>query len=310
MSPQTKGSIYGILSAVSYGTNPLGALFLYKVGITADSVLFYRYLLAALLLVVLMKIRKIPFGITLKEGLIFCGLGILFATSSLTLFNSFFYIEVGVASTLLFVYPIIVAVIMALFFKEKVTLPVILSILSALGGVALLYGGTGEGSLRTTGIALVMASSLSYALYIIIINQTKIRIPSIKLTFYVLLWCILTIVAHSFMGATHPLQRLTTPYMWFFAVLLALFPTVISLVTMAIGIRLIGPTPIAILGALEPLTTVTIGVVIFQEPFTGRLAGGILLILIGVMLILIRNSSTPHPWRKFRCHIAQIYKRE
>lgn len=129
----------------------------------------------------------------------------------------------------------------------------------------MLYKSDGNETLSTIGIILVMVSSLSYALYIIIINRSGLRMSAIKLTFYVLLFCILTIIVHSCMGQSYRLQLLTTPYMWFFAFLLAVLPTVISLVTMSIAVRIIGSTPTAILGALEPLTAVAIGVTLFTS---------------------------------------------
>lgn len=181
MTPQTKGTLCGIIAAVSYGTNPLGALYLYQAGLNTDTVLFYRYFLAAIVLMGIMKLQKTSFSITLKEFSVLGGLGILFAISSLTLFSSFHFMDAGVASTLLFVYPIMVAVIMALFFKEKITATTAISIALALGGIAMLYKGDGNEVLSTIGIILVMASSLSYALYIIVVNRSGLRMSSVKL---------------------------------------------------------------------------------------------------------------------------------
>ena len=295
MTPKTKGSIYGIVAAVSYGTNPLGALYLYADGLNVDSVLLYRYGLAAAILAVLMKTRHTAFGISGRELGIIGGLGVLFAISSITLFSSFQYMEAGIASTLLFVYPIMVAVIMAIFFHERITLPAALSITLALSGIALLYRGEGGVTLNPVGVLLVMLSALSYALYIVIVNRSGIAMSSIKLSFYVLLFCIATIVVHSFFAPEYRLQPLTTPRMWFFASILALFPTVISLVTMTLAVHAIGSTPTAVLGALEPVTAVVIGVALFGEPFTVRLAAGIFLILSAVILISAGKSlRLPH----------------
>ncbi len=286
MTVKTKGTICGIIAAISYGTNPLGALYLYKVGVNADSVLFYRYSIAALILAVIMSLRKISFRVKPIEIIILACLGVLFAVSSLSLFSSFHYMDAGIASTLLFVYPIMVAVIMAIFFKEKISFVTILSITMALAGIALLYKSENGTVLNTTGVLLVMMSSFTYALYIIIINRSSIRMSSLTLTFYVLLFGIATIVIHSFNDTFTYIQPLTTFYTWFFAFILALFPTVISLVTMAIAVRNIGSTPTAILGALEPLTAVAIGVLLFDESFTTQLACGIVLIIAGVLLII------------------------
>jgi len=81
--------------------------------------------------------------------------------------------------------------------------------------------------------------------------------------------------------------------MWLFAIMLALVPTVISLVTMTMAVHAIGSTPTAIMGALEPLTAVIIGVTVFGEIFTLRLGIGIFMILVAVILIVAAKSLSP-----------------
>ena len=188
MSEKSKGTLCGIVAAVSYGMNPLGALSLYRAGINTNSVLFYRYALAAVLLAALLLVQKTSLRITRREFSVLGLLGVMFAVSSLTLFMSFHYMDAGIASTLLFVYPVMVAVIMAIFFRERISLVTVLSISLALCGIALLYRGEGGAVLNTAGVVLVMASSLSYALYIVVVNRASLNMSSVKLTFYVLLF--------------------------------------------------------------------------------------------------------------------------
>ena len=298
MNLKVKGTILGIVSAVSYGTNPLGALFLYQEGLNSNSVLFYRFSLAAVVLACILFIQKQSFRLSRKEVKTLCLLGILFAVSSLTFYTSFHHMDAGIASTLLFVYPIMVAVIIS-----PVTM---FSIILALSGIALLYrGGTGAG-LNGLGVSLVMIASLTYALYIVVINQSSIKLSSIKLTFYVLLFCMVAIVFHSFFDGGNYLQPLTTPRMWLFAIMLALVPTVISLVTMTMAVHAIGSTPTAIMGALEPLTAVIIGVTVFGEIFTLRLGIGIFMILVAVILIVAAKSFSPRKIVSFIGHVVHI----
>lgn len=295
MNTTVKGTICGIIAAVSYGMNPLGALFLYEQGINANSVLFYRFTIAATIIGIIMLLTKKSFGVDRKQLGTTCVLGILFGISSVSLFSSFYYMDAGVASTLLFVYPIMVAVIMAAFFHEKVSIATIFSIGLALAGIALLYKGEDGTSLSGIGVMLVMLSSLSYAIYIVLANRSSLGMPALKLTFYVLIFCILTISAFSLFSENGRLQMLTTPSMWGFASILALGPTVISLIMMTLSVKYIGSTPTAIMGALEPLTAVMIGVTIFGETFTARLAIGITMILMAVILIIAAKSvHTPH----------------
>lgn len=290
MSSKVKGYACGIIAAVCYGTNPLGALYLYRDGINTNSVLFYRFLLATLMLGLMMAARRKPFLVTGRELSLLVGLGVLFSTSSLTLYFSFRHMDAGIASTLLFVYPVMVAVIMAVFFKERLSRVAALAITLALVGIALLYQGDGGATLSVIGVALVMLSSLTYAVYIVIVNKSSLRMSSIKLSFYVLLFGLLTILTHSFLPGGEHIQALTTPRMWLCAVTLALLPTVVSLVLMVVAVHEIGSTPTAVMGALEPLTAVVIGVAVFGETLTPRLAVGIMLILVAVILIISGKS--------------------
>lgn len=290
MSTKLKGTIYGIIAAVSYGTNPLGALLLYQEGINAHSVLFYRFSLAVVLLALLMLVQKKSFAVNRKELAVLASLGVLFAVSSLTFFTSFHHMDAGISATMLFVYPVMVAVIMAVFFKERLTAVTVFSIALSLAGIALLYKGDGGETLSTLGVVLVMVSSLTYAIYIVVVNRSFLLMSSVKLTFYVLLFCMVCIVIHSFFDNGTHLQLLTTPAMWLHALMLALLPTVISLVLMVMAVHAIGSTPTAILGALEPLTAVLIGISVFGEQLTPRLAIGITLIVIAVLLIIAGKS--------------------
>jgi len=291
MNSKVKGTIAGVVAAICYGTNPLGAKFLYADGINTNTVLTHRFGLAMIILCVIMLVKKMSFKITKREFGILASLGVLFAASSMTLYSSFLHMDAGIASTLLFVYPMMVALIMTVCFKEKLTWVTVTSILLAFAGIFMLNGANGEGTLNAIGVILVMVSSLTYAIYIVIINRTQIKMSSIKLTFYVLLFCVSCIIIHSFFKPETHLMLLTTPRQYGFALMLAVVPTIMSLVLMTISIRDIGSTPSAILGALEPLTAVMIGIFVFKEAFTLRLAGGIVLILSGVLLIILGKKS-------------------
>ena len=290
MNEKLKGTLCGIIAAVCYGCNPLGALPLYSMGIGACSVLFYRFGLAVVLLGLIMAVQGKSFAVTRAELSILGCLGVLFASSSLSLFFSFYFMSAGIASTILFVYPVMVAVIMALVFKERVTVSTVLSIALALAGIGLLYKGDNGTALSATGVGLVMISSLTYALYIIIVNKSPLRMSSIKLTFYVLIFATITVALTSTTQPENHLQLLRTPMQWALGLMMALVPTVLSLMLMVVAVHTIGSTPTAIMGALEPVTAVVISVLLFGEAFTVRLAAGIVLILAAVMLIVAGKS--------------------
>ena len=287
MSLQTKGVILAIISAICYGINPLGALFLYEEGLNVNSVIFYRFIFASILLAIFMIIKKDSFYLKFKEIILLALLGLLFGISAISLFNSFLYMDAGLASTVLFIYPIFVAIIMALFFKEKNSIITILSIVFAFLGVVLLYESDGA-NVSNFGIFLVIVSSLCYAIYIVIINQ-YLKISALKVTFYSMLFCTITILIHSFFDSSLNIMPLVNFNMWFYTIFLALVPTMISLLFLIKAIQLIGSTSASILGALEPLTAVLIGVYVFNEKITFWLVIGIVFILFGVILIVLKD---------------------
>ncbi len=284
------GLTYGAFASASYGTNPLFALPLYAAGIGVNSVLFYRYALALAIYFFWLKfIKQISLKITLKESVILLILGLFFSLSSYTLFDAFKYIEAGIACTILFIYPVLVAVIMAIFFKEKITKTVITSIALITVGISLLYHGKEGATLNLHGVLIVILSALLYSLYIVgVKNIRQVRhMNSAKMTFYVMLFGLILYIIN--LNFCTELQPLTSPVLWLYAVCLALFPTIISIETINVAIKLIGSTTTAILGSLEPLTALFFGVVIFHEQLTLRIILGIVAVLFGVILIIKRK---------------------
>ena len=216
----------------------------------------------------MIKARGRSFRLNRGEILPLVVLGLLVAASSLTLFLSYNYMDAGIASTILFVYPIMVALIMAMVFKEKVTLQTAFCILLALAGIGMLYQGGGA-TLSLAGTLFVLASALTYAIYIVGINQSTLKnVATLKATFYILLFGVSLFLVRLDFG-----QAVTLPqkwYMWGNLIALAIFPTAISFLCTTSAIQYIGSTPTAILGALEPVTAVIIGVTVFGEAFNRR----------------------------------------
>ena len=291
MNAKAKGYILGSIAAASYGMNPLFALPLYKAGMDPDSVLFFRYLFAIPLLGIMIKARGRSFKIQRKETFPLIIMGLLVALSSLTLFLSYNYMAAGIASTLLFVYPIMVALIMAMVFKEKLALQTIVCMLLALGGIGLLYKSEDGSTLSLIGTLLVFASSLSYAIYIVGINQTSLKnVATLKVTFYVLLFGLSLFVARLlYSGVLNPPDQW---YLWGNLLALAVFPTAISFLCTTGAIQYIGSTPTAILGALEPVTAIFFGIAVFGESLTVRESIGLVMIIVAVTLVIAGGNIT------------------
>ena len=159
MNRRVIGLVNGAIASSSYGTNPLFALPLYAAGIGVNSVLFYRYAFAVVIYALwLTFVKKISLKIKKEEFLPLLILALLFSFSSLTLFIAFGYIEAGIACTILFVYPVLVAIIMAMFFKEKLTGTVLSAIVLTSIGIGLLYHGKPDATLNPLGVGIVFLS--------------------------------------------------------------------------------------------------------------------------------------------------------
>lgn len=284
------GIICGIGAAICYGTNPLGALKLYEQGMSTSNVLVMRFSLAWIIIAVVMLFRKESLRVTLKEFLALSSLGLLFVASSLTLYLSFHKMAAGVASTILFVYPVMTAIIMALFFHEKPSWSTVLAIVLSFLGVLLLYWSDNGATLSTIGIILVLISALTYALYIIVMNRAKLNMSSFKINFYVLIYCSLGNLAYGLL-AGESIMMPSNGVSWFYVLWLAVVPAILALTMMIYAAKYIGSTPTAILGALEPLTAVLIGIFIFSEPCTLNLFAGIVFILLAVIIIALQNNK-------------------
>jgi len=288
MGNNTKGTLCGIVAAMSYGTNPLFSLKLLKMGLDVESILFYRFAFAVVVLGLFIMLRGKSLLIMKRAALPLFVAGVIFAMSSQTLYQSFLYMDAGVACAILFIYPILVAVIMAVFFHERASILTYGCIVVALIGIGLLYKGEGDVTLSTTGMLLVVASSLCYAVYIVGVDHSVLRnVPSARMTFWVLVAGMFTFFVFTGFGTRlHPIIPTADCIVNIIGV--ALMPTVIPILFINVAIKKIGPTYSAILGALEPVTALVIGVTVFGEALTVRIAIGALLIFVAVTTIVSR----------------------
>ena len=212
-------------------------------------------------------------------------LGVLFALSSVFMFMAFDYMPTGLVSTMYFIYPVITAIIMSLFFRERMTWSRALSLVLALAGIAMLYVSDGDEQIGAWGVALTFAAALVYALYIVITNKSRIKsMPSSTLAF----WSLAVGAAIFFVRADFgvALQEVPSLEAWGLILLLAIVPTVVSCTALVMSIRYVGSTVTSILGASEPVTAVLCGTMVFAEPMSWRIFGGIVVIIVAVLILV------------------------
>ncbi len=286
MNNSIKGYLLAAIAAAAYGTNPAFAVPLYEEGMNPNSVLLFRYLLGIPLVGIMLKLRGIKLSLRKDEIFQVGILGVLMAFSSLALFESYNYLNAGVASTLLFVYPILVAVLMVFIFHEPFRVSIIICLLLMTVGLMLLMKTEDGETISSYGVLLVLVSAVTYALYIIMVNVSKTvqKIPTTKLLFYVLLWGSMVFVVKSFIGT--PLTLPEKSVEWLNLLALALIPTVVSLLCTTIAINLIGSTPTAIFGSLEPVSAVILSYYVLHQTITGQeIVGGALIVLATTIVI-------------------------
>lgn len=284
-----RGYVLGIISAISYGLLPIFILPIKHAHFSLDVTLFYRFLFSALMIGGYLLYSKESFLISKKELFIFTVLGICYALSSEFLFLGYDYLTPGIASTVLFIYPVIVALIMFFFYKEKLTKLSIGSLLLAFAGVIVLCLKGNSLEINYAGLGIVMLSSIFYALYIVIVNKSNIQASGFKLSFYSMLLTSGFFMTKAILGNESFIIPSVNTFFNF--LIFAFLTTVISSLCLVYAIKDIGSTPAAILGALEPVVAVLISVSMFHEKFTFNLFLGIILILIGVILNVISDNK-------------------
>lgn len=285
-----KGYTLAAIAAAAYGTNPAFALPLYEQGMSPNSVLLFRYAMGLPVLALMMIIRGQNFRLTRQEFGQVSILGVMMAFDSLTLFESYKYLNSGIASTLLFIYPVMVALLMIFFFHEKFSITLSLCLIIMGVGLSLLVKQTSGVSLNPYGCLLVMVSAMVYALYIVLVNVSKTvrAIPTTKLLFYLLGIGCLSYMALIPFG--NPLQTPVNLSGWSSLFALAIIPTLISLACTTIAIQLIGSTSTAIFGALEPVCALILSVTFLGQSITGRDIIGASLIMLATTLVMADKS--------------------
>ena len=294
------GLFLGLMAAVCYGVIPLFTKELQApaVGLplSSSTILFYRFGIASLILAAIMFVRRESFRITYAEFVRLVQLAFLSNGAALFLISGYRYCSSsGVATTLHFTYPILTALIMMIFFRERSRLSTWIAIGLSIAGVALLSG-VGGGA-QWLGIVLEIISALCFALYLIRVNRSRVsQMPVVKLTFYVMAFGTLIFAAFiAYERADFDISAhyalIPTASGWLNLCLLSVICTVVTNLALVYATQNVGPTVASILGVLEPLTALVLGILFLGEELTPSMAAGIGLILPAVLIIILRRKA-------------------
>ena len=280
------GLFFGLLSSATFGLIPFFTLPLIQGGMAAECALFYRFLIAAMALGAWLLWRGDAILAPLRSLLCLFGASLLYLLAALLFFWSFRYIPSGTAATIQFLYPVQVMCIMVIFFHERFSWLTASAIALAVLGVYLLSGHhSGTESLSLLGLGLALLSSLCNAVYIVSLHTFHHpRLTGLSVTFWVLAFGALIALIYALIcGSLRPLASLEEAGN---ALGLALITGLISNLTLVLAVQRIGSTLTSILGVMEPLTAVSVGIVIFQEPCTPAVLAGVGIICAAVLLVM------------------------
>lgn len=288
-----KGILFAALSSSTFGLAPFFTISLIMAGYSTFEALSYRWGVASLFLFLVGVFSGVKFRMSWRDfRTVFC-LSLFRATTSFSLVVAYQNIASGVASVIHFMYPLAVALTMMFVFKEPKSKTIISAIVISIIGAVFLSTGNIEssgGGDTVLGIVMSTISVFSYAGYIVGVRRTRaVNIPSVPLTCSVMgIGAVLFIIGGFFTGGIH---IETDPHIWLYIAGLGLVATAISNISLVQGIKLAGPTLASIMGAMEPLTAVVIGIFVFGETFSWHTAVGIVLILFAVLLVILKQQK-------------------
>jgi RarD protein len=289
------GIFYASISSASFGFSPLFTIGLLAAGLTAFDILSYRWLVAGLVLLIYALCKKKSLRLNSFDELWkVVLLSLLRSLTSVTLLIGYANISSGISTTINFMYPVIVTLCMMIFFGEHKSKVDIGAIIASIFGVYLLASGDSiviEGGNTKLGLICSIISAFSFAAYYIVMKQVKAdKIEVVKFTTWIMMLSAFyfMICAFIFEGELTLVRDGRT---WLNILGLGLWATMVSNITGVKAIRRIGPTRTSILGALQPVTAVILGVLFLGEHLYMRSVIGIALILAAVSIIVLHQKK-------------------
>ena len=292
------GIFYAVISSMSFGFSPLFSLALIGVGLTDFDILSYRWLIAGIVLMIYAFCKKKSLRMnSFDEAWKIVLLSVLRAITSVTLLIGYVNISSGIAATINFMYPVIVTLTMVIFFGEKRSMIDYVAILASIFGVYLLASGdsiVAHGGNTKLGLTCSLISAFSFAAYYIVMKQVKAdKIEVVKFTTWIMMLSAVYFIVCAFIF-NGKLTLITDARSWLNALGLGLWATMVSNITGVKGIRRIGPTMTSVLGALQPVTAVILGVLFLGEHLYFRSLIGISIILVAVCIIVLHQKNRKH----------------
>lgn len=281
---KTKGILYIVLSAIAFGFMPILAKLSYIGGANTYTTLALRFFFASIMLLYYLKYKGISLKLTKKQLFLVLTIGMFgYSLTSCSLFMSYNYISVGLASMILYTHPAIITLLSYMFYKEKINARKIISLIISLIGIYVLID-KGSVSFNLKGIILAAMASLLYSIYVLGVSLKEIKaINSYVLTFYIS--CSAAVIMFIAAITTGNFNMHISFYALVAILLLAFISTVVALMAFLEGVRIVGPSNASIFSTIEPIVGLILGILILGEPISVRIVIGSILIIMSVVIL-------------------------
>lgn len=279
-----RGIIFLIAAATFFGMMPIWAKLAYATGLTTFDVTFLRSGMAAVMLGIFILYRKIDFHVERQQiGPMLLASTLGYTGTMLTLYLSYTYISAGVATSLHYLFPVLVMMLEYFIYREKLQFYKWMALLTSLAGIFLIAD-PGGSSFSLRGVGLAIISALFFVIYVLLIDHPQLKkMDSLVLAFYGCLIASITSLVLLVAQGNWPLP-LTIKGLYYTG-LLSFFCTALGQVFFIKGVQSIGPANASILSTLEPVVSLVAGIHFLYEPVTWYTSLGCTLIIAAVILI-------------------------
>lgn len=263
---KVKGIIYACISAITYGLSPILIAISYSMGNNFLMMVFSRNFLILPIAFLYLMVKKISIRISKEDFISLCLVTCLGLSASLiVLYMSYNYIPVGLATSIHFIYPSIVAVLSVLVFKEEMSKVRRLAILSSLVGVLLFIDLKGGSSNLYLGLGLAFLSGLSYAYYIVFLAKSGVlRLDSMVVVFYTCLISTFFVGLITLFTGNMAFSKISSKG-WLLIFSISIMVTFLGTLFTQLAVKNIGTTMTSVMSTLEPIATIVVGVVMYNE---------------------------------------------
>lgn len=287
-----KGHLLVLISTFGFGIVPLLAKFSLDQGMNAETILTYRFLIAGTFFIFYCLYKRIKLYTDMKTSIKLLMMGLLYALESSIFFVAFNHISPSIGQLIFQINPIMVAFGAYFVFRERITKNVIYALMfTAVGCTFLFWEPTAH--VTTLGVFLVFLSALFYTIYVIIGKKMLKDIPPMVVTTYTTVGCGIFLFAYSLINGK--MMLVTAPNIMGVIATLSIFSTIISILTFAMGLRILGATKASIISAIEPVITVVLAFILFGETLNWIQMIGATLIVLSILVIEMKFGEKTAP---------------